>query len=241
MFLLGTIVNSAAIIAGSMLGYFIPSIPERMKDTIMVGLALCVALIGLGMALSGSGDILYIILSIVIGTIIGETLQIEGQLDRFGQVVEKKIQRVYQGPVAEAFVAASLLYCVGSMAVVGAIQDGMMNNHQTLFAKAMLDGFSAIVFSSTLGIGVIFSSIPILLYEGLIAIIAHVAGSGINDPALITCMSATGGLLIIAIGINLTGIKKIAVGNMLPAMFVAPLLKWGANAWINPWFHHLIR
>jgi uncharacterized protein len=240
VFLLGTLVNSGAIIFGSLLGFFIPTIPERMKDTIMTGLALCVALIGLGMALQGLGDILYIIVSIVLGTLLGEVMQIEGQLEKFGAYVEKRLQRVYQGPIAEAFVAASLLYCVGSMAIVGAIQDGMLNNHETLLAKAMLDGFSAIVFTSTLGIGVLFSAIPILLYEGTIALVAHIAGSGINDPALITCMSATGGLLIVGIGINLIGVKKIAVGNMLPSMFVAPILKWLMSAFFIPFIHQLM-
>ena len=225
LFLLGTVVNACAVLFGSVIGLILPQIPERMRSTIMQGIALCVILIGLGMALADQNDILIIILSIVIGSLLGEGLNIENGLLRFGHWIERKIQKIYKGPVAEAFVASSLLFCVGSMAIVGAIQDGVQGVHRTLFAKSMLDMVSSIVFSSTMGFGVALSAIPIFLYEGLIALISHLVGTALNAPAEIACMTATGGLLIVGIGLNLYGIKKIAVGNLLPAIVIAPLAK----------------
>ncbi len=239
LFLVGTIVNAIAIAFGAVIGLVLPEIPKRMRDTIMQGIGLCVILIGLGMALTDQGDILIIIISIVIGSLIGEGIDIEKMLMKFGLWIEQKIKRIYQGPVAEAFVAASLLFCVGSMAIVGAIQSGTIGDHKTLFAKSILDMVSSVVFSSTLGFGVIFAAVPVFIYEGLIAFISHLAGASLVAPTVIACMSAAGGLLIVGIGANLYGLKKIAVGNMLPALIVAPLLKYATPLILGMW-HHFI-
>lgn len=225
LFLLGTIVNALSIAFGAIVGLILPEIPQRMRTTIMQGIGLCVILIGLGMALTDQNDILIIIISIVVGSLIGEGIHIEDQLLKIGLWVERKIKRIYQGPIAEAFVAASLLFCVGSMAIIGAIQSGTMDDHKTLFAKSILDMVSSVVFSSTLGFGVVLAAVPVFIYEGLISFIAHLAGTSFVAPVVIACMSATGGLLIVGIGANLYGLKKFAVGNMLPALIVAPLLK----------------
>jgi uncharacterized protein len=238
LFLLGTIVNAIAIAFGSIVGLVLPEIPQRMRDTIMQGIGLCVVLIGFGMALTDQKDILTIIVSIVIGSLVGEWIDIESQLMKFGVWIEQRMKRIYQGPVAEAFVAASLLFCVGSMAIVGAIQSGTIGDHKTLFAKSILDMVSSVVFSSTLGFGVIFASVPVFIYEGMIAFISHLAGASFVAPDVIACMSAAGGLLIVGIGANLYGLKKIAVGNMLPALLVAPVLKDLTPLLMRIW-HHL--
>lgn len=236
--MLGTIVNAAAILIGSGLGLILPAIPDRVKDTIMQGLSLAVIIIGLGMALADQNDILLIIISMVVGALVGEWIGIEKQLSRLGQAVERKAKKLADGRVAEAFVAASLIYCVGSMAIVGSVQSGVHGDNRTLFAKSLLDGFSSIIFTSTLGIGVALSAGAVFLYEGLIASAAFLAGSAMNNPHIILCASATGGLLIVAIGVNLLGVAKIAVGNLLPAMFIAGFLAW---AWppIQLWIHTL--
>jgi uncharacterized membrane protein YqgA involved in biofilm formation len=237
LFLLGTIVNALAILVGAFVGIILPAFSERMKTTIMQGLSLAVIMIGLDMSLKNDQDILLVILSLVIGALLGEWINIEGGLERFGNRIEQFFVRnrsasksehsgSHSRSIAEGFVVASLVYCVGSMAIVGAIQSGLQGDHKTLFAKSILDGVSAVVFSSTLGVGVALSALPVFLYEGAMAAMAHFAGLAINSPEFIQCMTATGGLLIVGIGINIMGLKKIHVGNLLPAIFIAPLLKW---------------
>lgn len=225
LFLLGSMVNAFAIIIGAGLGTILPRIPDGMRTTITQGLALCVLLIGLGMALQDQKDILYIIISVVLGGLMGEWLQIENRLLRFGDKMEIWTKRISKGPVSEAFVASTLLFCIGSMAIVGALQNGLNDNPQTLLAKSVLDGITAVVFSSTLGIGVAFAALPVFLYEGGIALVAHLVGSHIDNASAMDCLIATGGLLLIAIAANLYGLKKVQVANLLPALLIAPTLE----------------
>jgi uncharacterized membrane protein YqgA involved in biofilm formation len=226
VFLLGTMVNAVAVLLGTAIGLVLPDIPERMKATIMQGLGLAVIFVGLGMALKDQNDILLVIISLVAGGLIGEWLDIEGWLHRLGQAVESRAKRFGGGQTAEAFVTSSLIFCVGSMSVVGAIQSGVSGQNSTLYAKSLLDFVTALVFSSTLGIGVALSVIPVFIYEGGIAIISHIAGAALNSPPVISCMTSAGGLLITAIGLNLLDVRRILVSNLLPAMFVAAILKW---------------
>ncbi|MFW5985140.1 MAG: DUF554 domain-containing protein [Halanaerobiaceae bacterium] len=219
--MIGTIVNTAAIIIGGSLGTVIGSkLKERYKSTAMQGLSLAVLLIGFSMALD-TNNVSIIIFSLLLGGLIGEFLKIEARLQNIGHWFEKRLKG--QGQVAEAFVQTSLIYCVGAMAIMGAIQDGLINDPSTLYAKSMLDGFTSIAFSSTLGIGVILSAIPVFLYQGSISLLAGYLKPLLTDP-VITEMTATGGMLIVAIGINLLEITKIKVGNLLPAIFVAVIL-----------------
>ncbi|GMA50754.1 membrane protein [Alicyclobacillus contaminans] len=229
MFLLGSLVNAGAILFGVFVGFLIPRMSERFQEAMMQGLALAVMLIGLDMALKDSQDIMYIIVSLVIGGLLGTWWDVEGKLLGVGRMVESRTRRV-QGSTAEAFVTASLVFCVGAMAIVGAIQSGVSGVHKTLYAKSLLDMVSAIVFTTTMGLGVALAAIPVLIYEGAIATISHFAGAVLQNPPVIACMTATGGLLIVGIGISLMGVKKINVGNLLPAMFVSPVLKW-----LVPW------
>ena len=219
--MLGTIVNTVAIIIGSLLGLvFRGGIPKKYNITIMQAISLAVILIGLKMALK-TDAILLVIFSLVIGSLIGEFLKIEGRLESLGKRLETRFAKAGD-VISKGFVFTSLIFCVGSMAIVGSLESGLTGNHQTLFAKSALDGISSIIFTSSLGIGVIFSSISVFIYQGLIT-----ASASLMKPFLITPvinqMSAVGGLLIMAIGCNLLEIQKIKVGNMLPAIFV-PLI-----------------
>lgn len=219
--MLGTIVNTLSIIVGSLIGLsFRGKIPEKYSQTIMHGIGLAVVLIGLKTALN-TDAILIVIISFVIGSIIGELFSIEDRLDRLGNWIGQRFSKKDDG-ISKGFVSASLLYCVGAMAIVGAMESGLTGNHQTLFAKSVLDGVGSIIFASTLGIGVLFSAVSVFVYQGLIT----VAASSIKPfllPEVVSQMSAVGGLLIFAIGLSLLEIKKIKIGNMLPAIFI-PLI-----------------
>lgn len=218
---MGTIVNTAAIIVGALLGTFIGNkLKNRYKNTAMQGLSLAVILIGLEMALD-TENVSIIIFSLLLGGLIGEFFQIESHLRSAGDWFENRMKG--QGQVAEAFIQCSLIYCVGAMAIMGAIQDGLLNDPSTLYAKSMLDGFTAIAFSSTLGIGVILAAIPVFLYQGTITVMAGFLKPLLTDP-VINEMTATGGLLIVGIGLNLLNITEIKVGNLLPSLLVAVIL-----------------
>ena len=222
--MLGTIVNALAIIGGSLLGIiFSKGIPDSYKQNIMSGVGLSVMLIGIKSALS-SDSLMVVIFSVILGAMIGEFLKIEQRLEDLGTFFERKISRKTSdsGSFARGFVTASLVFCVGSMAIVGALESGLTSNHQTLFAKSILDGVTSIIFASSMGIGVMFSSIPVFLYQGLITITAVFMKSFLV-PETISQMTSVGGLLILAIGMNLLGITKIRIGNLLPGMFL-PLI-----------------
>lgn len=232
MILLGTVVNAAAIIVGALIGRLLAGIPESIRQTVMQGIGLAIILLGMKMGF-GTNHFLLVIISIVLGSIIGEMIGIEKGLNQAGHWLEQKMGGNRQGSIATGFVTATLVYCIGAMAVLGAMDSGMRNNHDILYTKAMLDGFSAIVFTSTLGIGVLFSAVPVLIYQGLIAILS----TQINDfvskemlDAMLVEITAVGGLMIVAIGINILELKKINVANMLPALAIAalgvPLMEW---------------
>lgn len=215
----GTIANTAAIVAGAGLGLMLQKgIPEGCKTTLMHGLGLAVLIIGIQMAIK-TENILVLIISIVIGTLLGEWWKLDNKLLQLGAWLEQKFNAT-PGQFSKGFVSCSLIYCVGAMAVVGAIQDGMTGNAEVLYAKAMLDGISAVIFSSTLGIGVLLSAGPVLVYQGSITLLAKFAGPFIS-PAAVAEMTAVGGLLIICIALNMLEINRIKVANMLPAVFVA--------------------
>lgn len=216
--MLGTVVNALAIIGGSMVGlFFRGGIPDRYNETIIKAVSLSVLLIGVMGAIK-TQDMMLVIFSMVIGSIIGELLKIEDNLDKLGVFIGNKLGS-NEGSVAKGFVTASLLFCVGSMAIVGALQSGLSGNHQTLFAKSILDGIMSVVFSSTLGIGVIFSSVAVFLYQGAITILASYMKDFLTEE-VVREMSAVGGLLIMALGFNMLDFKRIKVGNMLPAIFI---------------------
>ncbi len=219
--MLGTVVNSIAIILGSLLGVIIKQgIEDRYKKIVMDGIGLSVVIIGIAGGIKSENNIL-VIISIVLGSIIGETIDIERKLNSLGDNMEKKLGRG-DNNFSNGFVTASLVYCVGAMAIVGALESGLLGNHSTLFAKSILDGISSIIFASTLGIGVAFSAIAVFIYQGLIVLFATYLKDFLTSEVILE-MSAVGGILIMAIGLNILDFKKIKVGNMLPAIFI-PLI-----------------
>lgn len=224
--MIGTIVNVAAIISGGILGLvFRGKFPQRIKKIVMQGISLAVILIGIQMALvaESSTEILVVIFSLIIGGIVGELLGIEAKLDKTGEFLKKKFKNNDNEHFVQGFVQTSLIYCVGAMAIVGAIQDGLNNDPSILFTKSLLDGTTAIAFTATFGIGVIFSAFPVLFYQGGITILASWAQQFLQEP-VINEMTATGGLLILAIGFNVLGISKIKIGNLLPSIFIAIII-----------------
>jgi len=228
--LLGTIVNAVAIIAGSLLGIlFRGGIPKKFTVTMMQAISLAVLLIGFKMALK-TDAILLVIFSLVIGSLMGEFINIESRLERLGKRLETRFSKPGSG-IAKGFVVASLVFCVGSMAIVGALESGLSGNHQTLFAKSALDGLFSIIFASSFGIGVLFSSISVFIYQGMITLTSSLMKPFLI-PAVINQMSGVGGILIMAIGINLLEIQKIKVGNMLPAIFI-PLVYYMIKQLVN--------
>lgn len=218
--MLGTVVNCAAIILGSICGVILKKgFPENIKSIIMQGFSLTVMLIGVSMAIQSQNQLI-VTLSIVIGGVLGELLKIEERLNRIGMLLEKRFSGG-EGNFTQAFVTASLVYCVGAMAIMGSIEAGLTGNYNTLFIKSILDGVSSVVFSSSLGIGVGFSALPVFLYQGSITLASSFVKAFLTD-AIVAEMTATGGLLILGIGINMLGSSvKIKVGNLLPAIFVS--------------------
>jgi uncharacterized membrane protein YqgA involved in biofilm formation len=230
---LGTLVNVVVVIAGSIAGALIrKGLPERFKDNILQSIGLAVVMIGISGALqnmfqiaeNGSLDRVYImtlIFSLIIGGIIGEILNIDDKLNNLGEWFRKKIGQD-GGSFSEGFVTASLVFCVGAMAIVGSLEDGLMGNPNTLFAKSVLDGVASVIFASTFGIGVALSALPVLVYQGGITLLAAWIKPWLTEP-VISQMSLVGSVLIFCIGISMLGIKKFKVGNLLPSIFM-PLI-----------------
>ena len=221
MILQGTAVNAAAILVGSFLGLRGGHLlSRRVRETIMAGLGLAVLLIGGQLALK-SREPMIVIGSLIGGGVLGELLGIENRLEAFGNWLGNRFKG--NGKVAEGFVTASLLYCVGAMAIMGALQDGLGSRPDILYAKSALDGIASVALASTLGIGVLFSALPLFLYQGTITLCASFA-QGLLTPGVVQEMNAVGGLLIVAISLDLLGIRRLPVGNLLPAVFLAPPL-----------------
>ena len=233
MVLLGTLANGLGIVVGTLLGSLCRNIPESMKTTVMQAIGLAIAVLGIQMGMK-SEQFLLVILSLVIGTVAGEALKLEEKLSSIGSWIESKVGSG-QGSVAEGFVTATLIFVVGAMAIIGALDSGIRGNHDVLYTKAVMDGFISLLLSTTLGIGVIFSAIAVVLYQGLIAVFAAQIDRLVPDALmdqLIIEMTATGGIMILAIGLNLIGITKVKVANLLPAIVVVILLVTGMYAWM---------
>ena len=216
--LLGTTVNAVAVITGGILGLLLKGgIPEKVKETVMNGLALCVLLVGISGSLKVN-NLLLVIFSIAFGSIIGELIDFDKKLQNLGDGIEARFKG-RGGRVSEGFVTSSLLFCVGAMAIVGSLESGLTNNHQTIFAKSMIDGITSIVFASTMGVGVLLSAISVFLYQGTITLCAT-SLKYLLVPSVIGDMTAAGSLLIIGLSLNMLKITKIKVANLLPAVFI---------------------
>lgn len=226
MFLLGTLVNGALIIIGTLIGKLLHRIPEEMKKTVMYAIGLSVMVLGLQMGLK-SQNFLIVILSLVIGAVIGELLRLEDKLNDLGQWLESKIGSRGKGSISEGFVTATLIFVIGAMAILGAMDSGLRGDHSVLYMKSIIDGFTSLILATTLGIGVLFSAVPVVLYEGTIALFATQINSFVPHALMsqfITEMTSSGGIMIFAIGLNLTGMTKIKVANFLPGILVTAVI-----------------
>ncbi|MFJ8237513.1 DUF554 domain-containing protein [Ureibacillus sp. NPDC094379] len=227
MVLLGSIINAILIILGAIIGRFFQNIPETMKNTVLSIIGLAVALLGIQMGFESSNFII-IVVSLVVGAAIGEWVDLDKQLNRLGKWIESKFRKKKSDSnIAEGFVTATLIFLIGSMAIIGALDSGLRNEHDVLITKGIIDGFTAIVLSSTLGIGVLLSAFPVFLYQGFIAIFSGVISAYIPEAALdmfIKEMTATGGVMILAIGLNIAGLTKIRVANLLPGIGVVGII-----------------
>lgn len=220
--MLGTAVNVIAVLVGGTIGLLLKKgIPKRLEKALMSALGLCTIYIGIK-GLADGDNTLVLILSMVIGTLIGELCDLDDKINRLGELIQHKFQKnnlSTSSTVAEGFVSASLLFCVGAMTIVGSLQSGLSGNHETLFAKSALDFVAAILFASSLGIGVLFSSLFVLVYQGGITLLAGLAAPLLSD-AVICEMSCVGALILIALGLNMIGLSKFKVMNFVPAIFI---------------------
>ncbi len=228
----GTIINIIAIFLGGTLGLLLGHrLSEKIRETVMHGLGLVTLLVGISMALT-TQNMLIVMGSVLLGGVLGEWWRIEGGLESVGRWLENRFQPADDTTPARsltrAFVTSSLIFCVGPLTVVGSILDGLTGNYQPLAVKSMLDGFASLAFGASLGVGVLFSTVTVLVYQGGLSLLAHFFGANLTHisaetPAVIE-LSATGGVLIMGIGLLLLDIKRIRVGNFLPALFIAPLI-----------------
>lgn len=222
--MLGVIVNTVAVIVGGLLGLLIKKgVPERYSDAIMKGLGLCVLYIAIDGALEGT-NVLVLIISVAIGAVIGTFCKLDEGLHTLGDKVEQKFKaKNSKITFAEGFVTASLLFCVGAMAVVGSLDAGLTGDNSTLYTKALLDGIMSVVFASTLGVGVLFSAVLVFVYQGAIALLSGAIQPLLTDYSIAE-MTCVGSVLMIAVATNMMGITKIKVMNLVPAVFIPIIL-----------------
>lgn len=221
---MGVIINVIAIVIGTMIGLFLKrGMSEKMSSHIMQGLALIIFIIGLKGALVDQ-DMILLIVSISLGGYLGEMMQLEENIRKFAEWVQDKLSKEgSQNQLAEGFVSAVLIFCVGAMAVMGSLEAGLRNNHGILITKALIDGFASIILTTTKGAGVMLSALAILLYEGGMMVLAQFVAPYLSE-SIVYAMSAVGSLLLVALGLNLLELTKIKVMNFLPAMFLPIVL-----------------
>lgn len=229
MFLLGTIVNSLLIIVGSMIGRLFNQIPEKVKSTVMHAIGLAVIVLGLQMGLK-SENFLIVIISLVFGSMIGEFLELETKLNNFGLWLERKMGSKAKGSISQGFITATLIFVIGAMSILGALDSGIRGDHRVLYTKGILDGFTSFILTTTLGMGVILSAIPVFLYQGLIALFAtqidRIVPTVLMDQFIIE-MTAIGGVMIMAIGLNILELTKVRIANLLPSLLIVALIVTG--------------
>jgi uncharacterized protein len=219
---MGTIINVITILIGGAIGLlFRKRFPERISETALQIMGLFTLLIGISMALQGQ-EMILVLISLALGAMIGEWINIEKRLDKFGDWIEKRL-KIKEGSPAKGFIYASLVFCVGSMAIVGSITDGVKGDSSILVTKAMMDGIISIPFAAGMGFGVLGSAIPILLYQGGLTILARLL-QPIFNPTVVRELTSVGGVIVMGIGINILGLKKIRVGNFLPALVLIVII-----------------
>ena len=226
--MLGVFVNAGAVLIGGFIGLLVKrGIPPRFSGAIMNGLALCVIYIGISGALQGENAII-LITSIVLGAACGTALKLDERLNALGEKLEARFAKNGEGgektPIAQGFVTASLLFCVGAMAIIGSINSGLTGDHTTIYIKSTLDFIASIMLAVTLGAGVIFSAAAVFAYQGALVMLAQLLRPLLDNPSLIAEMNCAGSIIIIALALNLLGLTKIKVADYLPAIIFAPLI-----------------
>ncbi|MGL5438019.1 MAG: DUF554 domain-containing protein [Lachnospiraceae bacterium] len=235
---IGTVINTAAVLVGATVGILIKGgLPKRFQDTVTGAIGLCTIFIGISGAMGGllevmdgaltTKDTMMMIGSLILGALVGEGIDIEKRLENLGEWCKARVSgdQDKTGSFVEAFVTSSLLFCVGAMAIVGSLEDGLNHNYDILMAKSVMDGVMAIVLTASLGIGVYFSVVPIIIYQGGVTLLAGFVRPYLNEM-VIGRMSFVGSILIFALGINLLFGKKVKIGNLLPAMFFPLVLQF---------------
>ncbi len=237
--MLGTAINVATVAAGSATGAFLgEKVPKRVRETVTRALGLFTLVIGAKQSLAlfsdplsqalGRASVLVVLASLLLGGIAGEVLRLEERLEGLGNRLRTRLARTGSSQFAEGFLLASLVFCVGPMTIIGSLQDGLSGDYTLLLVKATMDGFAALAFASVLGWGVLFSALTVLVYQGSLTL-AAAALRPLLSPAVMDSLSATGGILILAIGLRLLEVAEVRVGNLLPALLLSPLavLLWG--------------
>ena len=220
--MIGVFANTVLVVVGSLLGLLLRrGIPQNIKRIIMVGLGLFTCVLGIKMGLEMERA-LVVVLSLVVGGVLGELLKIEGFLEGLGTKLKGVVKAHNDTSFAQGFVTASLLFCVGPMTILGSLQAGLENNPELLFVKSLMDGVSAIILCSTIGIGVIFSALIVLLYQGFLVLLAQQL-QFLTDPLYLNDFTSVGGMLVLAIGLKLLDIKQLKVANFLPALVLVIL------------------
>ncbi len=219
----GTVINALAIIGAGLVGLLIgKGIPPNISRTVEDGLGLLVMIIGIQYAFKAE-SLVIVGLSLAIGAIFGEIRQWDSRLNKLGYLLQTKLGASEDNQFVKGFVSASLLFCVGAMAVVGALEDGLTGNYEILLIKSILDGIFSLIFAASMGIGVLFSAIPVLIYQGTISLASTIIKPILTDPMLHN-ITALGGVLIAGLGLNIIGITKIKVANLLPGVLVVPII-----------------
>ena len=219
---MGTLINAMAILVGGGLGLlFRRRFPERISRTALEVMGLLSLLVGIKMALLGE-EIILVVISLASGAMVGEWVNIEDRLEAFGCWLERRLH-IAEGSPAKGFIQASLLFCVGSMAIIGSIADGLTGDHSILVTKAMLDGIISIPFAAAMGFGVLGSAFPILVYQGSLTILASQSQTFFT-PLMIQELTSVGGVIVMGIGVNILGLKKVRVGNFIPALFIIVII-----------------
>lgn len=231
----GTLINAGTVLVGTACGTFLGGrLPDRIRETVMDGLGLVVILVGVWEGLAAfegplatltRASVIVVLGSVLVGGIVGELLRIEDRLNGAGEWLKKRVGSE-GGTFTEGFVVSSLVFCVGPLTILGSLQDGLNGDYSLLAIKAALDGFAALAFASALGWGVGFSVITILVYQGGLSLLAGTVAGAVPHPESspsIAAVTATGGILILAIGLRLLRVREVRVGNLLPALALAPL------------------
>ncbi|MDP2808232.1 MAG: DUF554 domain-containing protein [bacterium] len=229
--MIGTIANTAAVIAGSLLGLLLHKrMPEKYSVIVMQAIGLFTLIVGLDLSFKSS-HLFIVLIALVLGGLLGQWWDIEQRLEDLGKALEARFSKGKSDKFVTGFVTASLLFCIGPMTIVGCLQDGLKNDHTLLFTKSLMDGISSIALAASLGLGVLFSALTVLLYQCLLTLLAYLF-QGVLPAPYIDVMSAAGGLLVLGIGLNILGNLKLKIANLLPAVFLSPLLL-GLSFWMG--------